>query len=53
MWHEIKRTPGCKSVRPPGAYGEMLVLPVPPDEMLKPSYWFIGQYKDQTRMALR
>ncbi|MEO6786246.1 MAG: hypothetical protein ABI318_08950 [Chthoniobacteraceae bacterium] len=51
MWNEIRAIPGCKSVRLPGSYGEMFLLPVPPDETSEPSHWMIGQYKDQTGLA--
>ena len=51
MWDEIKRIPGCESVWPPGSYGEMWLLSVPPDETLAPSSWLIGQYKDLRNMA--
>lgn len=51
MWNEIKAIPGCRAVRTPGSYGEVLLLPVPLDETLEPSCWLIGQYKDQTKLA--
>jgi len=51
MWNWIRALPGCKSVWAPGPYGEMFLLPVPPDETLEPSCWMIGQYRDQTRLA--
>ena len=43
--------PGCRSDFAPGGYGELLFLPVPGIDKLEPSFWMIGRYKDQTRLA--
>ncbi|MBT8075524.1 MAG: hypothetical protein KJN61_03570, partial [Gammaproteobacteria bacterium] len=51
MWDEIKKIPGCHSDIAPGGYGEVLFLPVPATGNLEPSFWMIGRYKDQTRLA--
>lgn len=51
MWEEIKKIPGCHSEIAPGGYGEVLFLPVPAIDNLEPSFWMVGRYKDQTRLA--
>ncbi len=51
MWEEIKKIPGCRSDFAPGGYGEVLFLPVPGIDNLEPSFWMIGRYKDQTKLA--
>lgn len=51
MWNEIKSIPRCEVIKPPGPYGEMVIIPVPPDETMEPSCWLIGQYRDQTKLA--
>ena len=51
MWKEIKKIPGCRSDFAPGGYGEVLFLPVPGVDKREPSFWMIGRYKDQTRLA--
>ena len=51
MWEEIKKIPGCHSGFAPGGYGEVLFLPVPGIDKLGPSFWMIGRYRDQTRLA--
>ena len=51
MWEEIKKIPGCRVDSAPGGYGRVLFLPVPGIGRREPSFWMIGRYKDQTRLA--
>ncbi len=51
MWDDLKKINGAKAITVPGGYGEAILLPVSGTNSPKPSFWMIGQYKDQTRLA--
>jgi hypothetical protein len=50
MWDDFKRIKGCQTQPTPG-YGQAILLSVPGFDSPTPSFWMIGQYKDQTRLA--
>ena len=51
MWDDLKKISGAKTVLVPGGYGEPILLPVAGAPTPTPSFWMIGRYKDQTRLA--
>ncbi len=51
MWDDLKKISGAKTINVPGGFGEAILLPVTGTNSATPSFWMIGQYKDQTRLA--
>jgi hypothetical protein len=50
MWADFKRIKGSQTHSTPG-YGEAILFSVPGFDSPGKSFWMVGQYKDQTRLA--
>jgi hypothetical protein len=50
LWQNLRSIPGAKTVATPG-FGEAILLPVPHLGDSGDTFWMVGQYKDQTRLA--